>query len=58
MLGDVDGLAVPHPRQHFARVMAKVPKTHRMRIRSHKPECITNLWPHQDPWQAPFVIGR
>jgi hypothetical protein len=34
VLGDVDGLTVPHPRQHLAGVMPQVPQAHRVRIRT------------------------
>jgi hypothetical protein len=30
VLGHVDGLAVPHPGQHLARVVAQVPEAHGM----------------------------
>ena len=35
MLGNVNRLAVPDPRQHLAGVVAQVPEAHRMRLRGH-----------------------
>ena len=34
VLRDVNGLAVPHPRQHFAGVVAQVSKAYYVHIRS------------------------
>jgi len=45
MLGNVDGLTVPYPREYLAGVMAQVPEAHCMRLRCHGSQCITILWP-------------
>jgi len=37
VLGYVDRLPVPDPRQHFARVMAQVPQADGMNFGSHVP---------------------
>jgi hypothetical protein len=36
VLGDVDGLAMPDPRQHLACVVAQVPQADCMRVSGHE----------------------
>jgi hypothetical protein len=45
MLGDIDRLTMPHPRQHFTGVVAQVSQADGVFSGAHGGQCITILWP-------------